>query len=178
MSTDHPSIDGEDTGYHPWLATVLAGLAAGGAMGVLLSLGTGLMPSIGALYGLPSVLGGWIAHLANSLVFAFVFTLVATRPFVRREPLMLSTYAGLGVGYGAVLGLVTGGVLFPLWVNAAAGAGLPFPFVPVPGLGLSASVAVFALAHLVYGAVLGTVYALASRSVPGPSIGFRRTFRT
>jgi hypothetical protein len=47
MSTDHPSIDGEDTGYHPWLATVLAGLAAGGAMGVLLSLGTGLMPSTG-----------------------------------------------------------------------------------------------------------------------------------
>jgi hypothetical protein len=31
-------------------------------------------------------------------VFAFVFTLVATRPFVRREPLMLSTYAGLGAG--------------------------------------------------------------------------------
>jgi hypothetical protein len=73
-------------------------------MGAFLSLATGLRPSTGAVYGLPSFLGGWVAHLADSPVFAS--------------------------------------------------------------------------AHLVYGAVPGTVFALASRSVPGPTVDFRRASRS
>lgn len=152
-------------GCHPWLATPAAGLAGGCSMGVVLSLGTELMPAIGAAYGMASFLGGWLAHLANSVLFAVLFAAILSRPVVRSQGFTLETYLGLGLVYGAVLGLFSGGVLFPHWMNTAVSGGLPFPFVPAPGVGLSASIVFFALSHLAYGAVLGATYALLSRSV-------------
>lgn len=170
MMTDATRDADEPPGYHPWLAAVVAGLLAGGAMGVVLSLWTGLLPLVGALYGLDFFLGGWVAHLANSVVFALVFAAVLSRRIVRHESFTLATFVGFGIGYGAFLGLVTGGVLFPLWVNAGLGAGLPLPFVPVPGLGEFVASLVLGVAHLAYGAVLGPVYALVSRSVSTVSL--------
>lgn len=157
----------EDDGYHPWLAAAVAGVLAGTAMGLILSVGTELMPLVGALYGVPGFVGGWIAHLLNSVVFAFGFAALLSRPLLRGTGFTLSTYVGLGIGYGAFLGIVTGGVLFPLWLNAGTAAGLPFPFLPIPGseTGLFVSSLVLGLSQLVYGAILGAVYAVTSRSV-------------
>ncbi|QLG62409.1 hypothetical protein [Halorarum salinum] len=167
MATEVDRTDGREAGLHPWIGALVAGLLAGLSMGVVLSVGTELMPLIGALYGMESVLGGWIAHLANSVVFALLFAAVLSRDIVRHESFTLSTYLGIGIGYGAVLGVVTAGVLFPLWLDAGTGVGLPFPFLPFPGTGdWFVSSLVLGLAHLVYGAVLGPAYAVASRSVP------------
>ncbi|WP_336022180.1 hypothetical protein [Halobellus salinisoli] len=166
MTTEFQQREEGGDSYHPWVAAVVAGLVAGTGMGLILSVGTRLLPLIGALYGMGSFVGGWVAHLANSVVFALVFAAVLSRPIVRRESMSLSTYVGLGVGYSAFLGLVTGGVIFPLWVNAGIDAGLPLPFVPIPGLGGFGSALAFGFAHIVYGVILGPVYALVSRSVP------------
>ncbi|MFC4553168.1 MULTISPECIES: hypothetical protein [Halorussus] len=170
MATGVRHGETREAGYHPWVAAVVAGLAAGAAMGAVLSVGTNLLPLVGALYGMESYLGGWVAHLANSVVFALLFAAILSRPVVRRESFALSTYVGIGVGYGAFLGIVTGGVLFPLWLNAGIDAGLPLPFVPATGVDAFGATLVMGFAHLVYGAVLGPVYALASRSVPGVSL--------
>lgn len=164
MATEDGYTGEADAGYHPWVAAAVAGLAAGVAMGVILSLGTGLMPLIGALYGMDTFLGGWIAHLANSVVFAFLFAAALSRAIVRRENFPVSTYAAIGVVYGAFLGLVTGGLLFPLWLNAGSDAGLPFPFLPFLGESFVVFTLLLSVAHLVYGAVLGTTYAVVCRS--------------
>lgn len=173
MTTEASHGDDVLTGYHPWIAALVAGLLAGTGMGVVLSVGTDLMPAIGAVYRMPTFLGGWLAHLANSVLFAIVFAAILSRSVFRRESFTLATYVALGIGYGAFLGLFTGGVLFPLWLNAAEASNLPFPFDPVPGVGLSVSIVFFALSHLVYGAVLGPTYALLSRSVAVPDDPFR-----
>jgi hypothetical protein len=166
MATEDRHVDDRGAGYHPWVGGAVAGVAAGVAMGVLLSVGTPLMVLIGALYGIDSFFGGWLAHLVNSVFFALLFAFAMSRAIVRRETLLLSTYAAIGIMYGAFLAIITGGILFPLWVNAGIQIGLPLPFLPYPGDGeFFVEALVLGLAHLVYGGILGPVYALASRSV-------------
>lgn len=160
----------QETGYHPWVAAAVAGLLAGVGMGVVLTGGTEILPTIGAIYGMETFVGGWLAHLFHSVVFALVFAAILSRPLVRHESFGLSTFVGIGIGYGAFLGLVTGGVIFPLAINASIDAGLPFPFVPTPGIETFATALVMGVSHLVYGAILGPVYALVSRSVPQLSV--------
>lgn len=154
-------------GYHPWVAAIIAGLVGGAGMGVVLSAGTNLLPLIGALYGVQSFFWGWVVHLFNSVVFALLFTVVVSRPLVRHESLSLATYVGLGIVYGAFLGVLSGGVLFPLWLGAGGEASLAVPFLPLPGYVSSfVSAGFFGFAHLVYGALLGTLYPILSGSVP------------
>ena len=140
--------------------SVVSGLVAGVGMGLVLSVGTGLLPLIGALYGRESFAWGWIAHLLNSLFFALVFVVVVSRPFVRDSDPSLGTYVGYGLVYGALLEVVTGGVLFPLWLAAAGAPELTLPFFPIPGT-VERFVPAIALgvAHLVYGGLLGLTYA-------------------
>lgn len=141
------------------VAGALAGLAAGIAMGVILHAGANIMDGVGALYGWPTVIGGWIAHLLNSVLFAVVFVWLISRPRVRSYAETLAGTVGLGIGYGTVLGLVTGGVLLPLWLGAAGASTLPVPLLPIPGVVEDIVVALsIAIAHLVYGAILGGVY--------------------
>lgn len=143
----------------------VSGLVAGVGMGVLLSVGTGLLPLIGALYGRESFAWGWVAHLGNSVFFGLVFVAIVSRPFVRASHPPLGTYLGYGIVYGAMLEVVTGGILFPLWLRAAEAPELSFPFFPIPGAVEQFSPAiVLGLAHLVYGALLGLTYAYLSGS--------------
>jgi len=58
MATEVRHAEERDAGYHPWIAAIVAGLLAGVGMGVILSIGTRLMPLIGALYGMGSFVGG------------------------------------------------------------------------------------------------------------------------
>lgn len=139
---------------------VVSGVAAGVVMGILLSVGTELMPLIGALYGYESFWWGWIAHLVNSAVFGLAFALIFSRPLFRPDPPNRWTYLGYGLGYGAFLEIVTGGVLFPLWLRAAAAPELSLPFFPIPGTAdRFVPAVVLGVAHLVYGVVLGALVA-------------------
>ena len=139
---------------------VVAGIVAGVGMGGVLSIGTGLMPLIGALYGRESFAWGWIAHLANSVFFALLFVAIVSRPVVRDSGPSLGTYLGYGLLYGAMLEVVTGGVLFPLWLRAAGAPELSLPFFPIPGtVERFLPAIVLGIGHLVYGALLGFTYA-------------------
>lgn len=58
---------------------------------------------------------------------------------------------------------MTGGILFPLWLQAAAEPELSFPFFPILGTVERVIPAiVLGIAHLVYGALLGVLYAAMS----------------
>lgn len=149
------------------VAGAVSGLVAGVAMGVVLSIGTELMPLIGALYGRESFWWGWLAHLGNSTVFGLVFSLAVSHPVVRPDPPRVGTYLAYGLVYGALLEIVTGRVLFPLWLAAAAAPELSLPFFLVPGTADRFLPAVMlGLGHLVYGGLLGPLYAVASGALP------------
>lgn len=119
----------------------VAGLAAGGAMGLVLWALSGEIGVIGSLYGVPTAAVGWLTHLFHSVVFAIVFVAVLAR---RRAVPSAARLATLGVGYGVFLWLVAAGIVMGVWLNAV---GIP---VAVPNLN-----PVSLLAHVVWGLSLG-----------------------
>jgi hypothetical protein len=164
MSTDTEPAASHPSARRVLLAAVASGVVAGVGMGVVLSVGTGLLPLIGALYGQESVAWGWLSHLFNSVVFALLFAAAVSRPIARPNPPRLGTYVAYGLVYGALLEIVTGGVLFPLWLAAAAEPELAVPFFPVYSDNFVWAI-VLGIAHLVYGVLLGAGYAVASGAV-------------
>ena len=129
-----------------WGGAVAGGIVAGVGMGLIMHFVMGAMPLVGALYGQPTLVAGWIAHLFHSVVFAVVFAAVATRPTFRDYGVYGLTV--LGSAYGIVLELVAAGVVLPVWANAVGAAELPVPFLVPMGF----------LTHLIYGLLLGAVY--------------------
>lgn len=139
-------------------------------MGVVLHLGADIMPFIGALYGYESVVWGWLAHLVNSVVFAAVFVTIVTLALPETYKGTPGEFVLVGLGFGAALGVLAGGLLLPLWLGAVGAATLPEPVVPVAGLDEVAAGLFFGLAHLVYGALLGGSYAvLYSAAIVSPA---------
>jgi Mg/Co/Ni transporter MgtE len=142
-------------------AGAAAGVIAGFPMGLLLHFGTDLLPVLGTAAGETSVVRGWLVHLFVSLLYGVAFAMVLAYPPVgglvgedQRD------YGLAGVVYATMIAAVTIGLL-PLvlelpWVPGP----IEFPNAsgrPLGGLGLAA---VFGVAHLVYGAVLGFAYVL------------------
>jgi hypothetical protein len=128
-------------------------------MGAVLHWGANVMPLIGALYGWPSVAGGWLAHLVNSALIGVVFAAVVTRPVLRRQTASTVGCATLGITFGAGVGLVTGGVMLPASLNLVGMDVLPEPTLPLPGvLGGIVVVLSIGVAHLVYGLLLGATF--------------------
>lgn len=123
----------------------LAGLVAGGVMGLVTQFVAGHMAVIGALYGVDNVAVGWVSHQYHSVFFALVFV-AATASWVADGDWRRLT--ALGAGYGVVLWLLAAGVVMPLWLRLV---GIP---APLPNLGL-ASLA----NHLLWGVVFGGGYA-------------------
>ncbi|WP_144902888.1 hypothetical protein [Halobellus captivus] len=139
------------TSSRTWGAAVAGGLLAGVAMGLLMDIMMGAMPLIGALYGQPTVIAGWTAHLFHSVVFALIFAAVIGSSSLREYGLF--GIIGVGAVYGVILEIVAAGFVLPIWANAvgAGGGGLPVPFIALPGF----------VTHIVYGVILGAVFALA-----------------
>src|SRR6056297_440375 len=143
-----------------WGGGVVAGLVAGVGMGLVIQFGAGTMALVGALYGFPTVFAGWVAHLFHSVVFALVFVAVVSQPLLSDYTTTATELVGLGLGYGAALGVFTGGFLLPAGLNAVGARELPVPLLPIPGLvGEFTFPVVLGVAHLVYGVLLGAVYA-------------------
>lgn len=152
----------QPTRTRTWTAGVVSGLAAGVGMGLVLQFGADAMPLVGSLFGLPTVLGGWLVHLVTSVFFALLFAGVVSSPLLSDYTETVGGTTGLGVLYGAGLGVVTGGLLFPLWLNAVRAESLPVPLFPAtPLVGEFVLPFVLAVAHLVYGVLLGATFALA-----------------
>lgn len=138
-------IDGD------WTSAAVAGVAGGLVFGLLLQFGVGAMETVGALFGVPGLITGWLVHLAFSIGFALVFAGVIELETFEPVRNNLVTATGLGVAYGALLWLVNLAFIWPIWLNAVG-----FPAadaITVPYLDASAFVG-----HLVYGAIVGGVY--------------------
>ena len=142
----------------------VGGVLAGMVMGLLFQVGTGLMPVLGALAGEASILRGWIVHLTVSTLYGVLFAFLVAYPPIRSflGDFEVDDFAFAGVVYAVVMAAATVSLLpfvFELpWVTDASTA--PFPGVPGPGLLGLIPAAIFGIAHLVYGAILGAVYGI------------------
>ncbi|WP_198667997.1 hypothetical protein [Saliphagus sp. LR7] len=142
-----------------WGAGAAGGLVGGIGMGIVLHLGANMMPLIGTLYGWPTVLGGWLGHLINSVLLGLVFAALVSRWRIHDRISNVGEWAITGVLYAVAIGLVTGGIMLPITVNLMGTTDLPEPLLPVPGFVGGLLVAFSAgVAHLVYGLLLGTIY--------------------
>ncbi|ELZ49271.1 hypothetical protein C464_05068 [Halorubrum coriense DSM 10284] len=158
--TERSDGSGPPVAQRRWRAGAVGGLVAGAAMGGVLHFGLGLMPTIGALVGVETVLGGWAVHLFNSTLFGALFVAVFDRPFFAELRGDVGGCLSLGVVHSALLGVLTGGLLLPAAIAIEGATALPVPTLPVPGLTASFEFgAVIAVAHLLYGLVLGRVFA-------------------
>lgn len=127
----------------------VAALVAAVVMGYLMQALAGVMPVIGSLYGVESLLVGWVTHVFHSLVFGLLFAGGCTLPYLRRATRTPAGLVGLGMGWGVVLWLVAAGIVMPVWLLAV---GVPATVPSLRPVGL--------LTHLVWGAVLGGGYAV------------------
>lgn len=145
------------------MAGAAGGLLAGIAMGLILQVGTDLLPVFGAFAGDVSVVNGWLVHLVMSALYGVFFAVVLAYPPIRSFMKSFRTldYTLVGVTYAVMMAAVTVTILpfvFELpWITAASQA--PYPSIPSAVLGGLVPAASFGLAHLVFGAILGVVYA-------------------
>jgi len=127
-------------------AVTVASLVAGAAMGVVMGQLSGIVPVIGALYGLANPLVGWITHTFHSVVFGLVYAgLVSATP--TRYACRFAGALGIALALATLLWAVAAGVVMPLWLRL---------------LGIEASLPQLTLAslagHVVWGLVLAAVY--------------------
>ncbi|ESS04960.1 MAG: hypothetical protein A07HR67_00310 [uncultured archaeon A07HR67] len=128
---------------------VVAGLGAGAVMGGVYLLTSGVLPVIGALYGVESAAIGWVTHLFHSVVFALLFVAGASVSSVHKHVGRPVGAAIVGLVWGIVLWLVAAGVVMPVWLRAV-GIVASLPTLPAVGL----------VAHGLWGVTLGAGYVL------------------
>lgn len=135
-----------------WKAGVVGGVAGAAVMGALvvaMNVAT-IAVAIPSLYTLapPPTPGlGLAVHLAHGAVLGVVFAGLAGVFDLNSTPKLL----GLGLGWGVATWVGLAALLMPLWLGAVGSpASPPFPNFAIPSL----------LWHVVYGVVLGGVYAV------------------
>ncbi|TYL36016.1 hypothetical protein CV102_24515 [Natronococcus pandeyae] len=162
---DTHSIDGVGR----WGGGFTGGLAGGIAMGLVLHLGGNQIELLGGLAPIPAadIGAGWTIHLTLSVLFGLAFAAIISRRAVQEFVDTFREYVIAGIVFGTVLGIVAGGLIFPVAMTRAGVAGFPLPFLPVPGLaGELFAALLFAVGHLVYGLVLGAVFAAVNGAAP------------
>lgn len=144
------------------VAGALAGTAAGVPTGVLFQLGTDVLPILGSFLGAATVVRGWLVHLLVGLVYGAIFAVILAYPPVHDFTPTggVGQYVLVAVTYAVMVAAVTIGLLpFVLelpWETAASDA--QRSGLGEPGFGGLVQTTVFAIAHLVYGTVLGVAY--------------------
>ncbi len=126
-------------------AGVVGGLVGGVAFGALMQT-WGMMAMVAMLAGSESPTVGWAVHLANSVLFGFVFALVIGRWAISPARSLI-----LGVAYGAAWWVLGALVIMPAWL------GMNDMILQVNG-GAVRSL----WGHLLFGLLLGGVYAMAA----------------
>ncbi len=126
------------------------GLIFGAMMGMM-----GMLPMIGSMVGQPTAGAGFVVHMVNSVIIGAGFAIVLGR-FVNGT----GSGVGLGLAYGGAWWIIGPLTLMPLFM------GMGF------GVNWSASAAVAMLpslvGHLMFGGVLGLVYAWLRHRQVGP----------
>ena len=121
---------------------VLGGLAGGAVFGIIISL-TGMLTTIGQMFGFPSAVFGFTVHILISAAVGALFAVLFGETVTSR-----TTGLRLGFLYGGFWWL-----LGPLTV-------MPFLMGLEPSWSLAAAVQMlpFLIGHLIYGAILGWIY--------------------
>jgi uncharacterized membrane protein YagU involved in acid resistance len=144
-ATSSVAVTEQDT----WKGGIVAGLAGGALMGVLLSvmMTPVIQGAIPSMYGLAGGTAGWIVHMSHSAILGVVFAGLAGALPGYTDTTLKSAVAG--VVYGAVLWVVLAALVMPVWLSAVGSPANP----PLPNFNPMSLVG-----HVVYGAVLGAIY--------------------
>jgi hypothetical protein len=151
VSTEQATVHSTKVSTGNWKAGVVGGVAGALVMGALMfAMNTPTLavaiPSLYALAPPPNPGVGLVVHLSHGAVLGVVFAgLVGAFDLDAPGALL-----GLGLGWGVVTWVVLAALLMPLWLSVAGSpASPPFPNFAIPSF----------LWHVVYGLVLGGVYA-------------------
>lgn len=141
-------------------AGAVAGLGGGIVMGLVLQLGTDLLPVIGGVAGRATLVRGWLVHLTVSGIYGLAFAVFLSFPFIRDVADSVGACVLLGVIHASALGFITVGVVLQLATAVFGLSSDPLSslLVPGPGAGSLIEAGVFGLSHLLYGLVLGTLF--------------------
>ncbi|MFB6268952.1 MAG: histidine kinase [Halobacterium sp.] len=149
MATETATTSTVESTLADWQRGVLAGTAGGVVFAVMLTVQMTpvIEMAIPALYGLSGGAAGWVVHVSHAAVLGVGFAVLAQAVDVRGAA--RSTAAG--AGYGVVLWVALAVFVMPVWLQAVGFGGAPgVPNVSAQGL----------VGHVVYGVVLGAVYAV------------------
>lgn len=136
-----------------WPAAIIGGLIASVIMGgmLLMKMRGVLAMAIPAMYGIegPALLVGFGLHLFHGAVLALGFAALAHVVPGVVDSIGKSLVAG--VGYGILVWVVAAAIVMPIWLSTAGFPQAP----PLPNFNPMSLIA-----HIVYGAVLGSVVAV------------------
>ena len=123
------------------LAGIVGGLVGGVAFGILMQL-TGMIPMVAMLVGSDSAGIGWLVHLVISAGIGASFGVL-----IGGWATAMAPSTGLGLAYGVIWWVLGGLLIMPAWLGMGV-----FMFYTMAWMSL--------LGHLIYGLLLGVVYAL------------------
>ncbi|QSW99859.1 hypothetical protein [Haloterrigena alkaliphila] len=171
------AVDSLEFDAREFEAAVAGGLAGGFQAAVVLQVhDTDSIRRVGAVFGAPTLDGGWLAMFALGVLFALPFSLFVSSsidsfvqkvmllsskndhlrtvlvPLLKRSALTTTTL-GLGNGYGAAVGVVVSLFLMPIWLTVVMDVPTMIPNLTVDGL-------FGVVAWILYGGTLGLVYGL------------------
>lgn len=152
MSTTTETVGGTGELSGNWQAGVLGGIVGSLVMGalVLAMNAPTLAVAIPSLYGLappPNPGLGMVVHVSHGAVLGVVFAALVGALDVEGA----ARRVGLGVAWGVATWVGLAALIMPVWLSAVGSpASPPFPNFAPPSL----------LWHVVYGGVLGGVYAV------------------
>jgi len=135
-----------------WRSGAVSGLLAAAVMGVAITVTqqATLQVAIAGLYGQAgNLVVGWFAHVVHGTLFGMLFALVLAEPGLYHLTDWPWKTALAGIVFGLVLAVAGAGIVMPMWIGLLGGpAPETIPALSGPML----------LWHLLYGAVLGTVF--------------------
>lgn len=171
------AVDSLEFDAREFEAAVAGGLAGGFQAAVVLQVhDTDSIRRVGAVFGAPTLDGGWLGMFALGVLFALPFSLFVSSsidsfvqkvmllsskndylrkvlvPLLKRSALTTTTM-GLGNGYGAAVGVVVSLFLMPIWLTVVMDVPTMIPNLTVDGL-------FGVVAWILYGGTLGLVYGL------------------
>ncbi|MFW6092035.1 MAG: hypothetical protein ACODAF_09125 [Actinomycetota bacterium] len=123
-------------------AGVVGGLVGGVVFGLLMTM-MDMMPMVADLIGSEAVAVGWLVHLVNSALFGAIFAVLFGRWAQALGPAI-----GIGLGYGALWWVLGALLIMPAWLGMSD---MIFQVGQDQWLSL--------MGHLIYGLLLGVVYA-------------------
>jgi hypothetical protein len=150
----------DETMARKGIAGAVGGLVAGVAMGVVVQIGTDLMPLFGHFAGGESAVRGWLVHLVTSVLFGLLFAVFLSIPLFHDLSESLAGCVLLGIIHATILATVMIGIGLPVATIVLSAPQGVADRVPGPGFADLFESTVFAAAHLVYGLILGAVYAV------------------